>query len=272
MADSRLEDVSSEELRDRLRRSTDGDEVKRLVAARETLAGKSPEQIEERFGWSREVVESWLGLIERDGLEAGTSPPEEPPERESRSWLRIGLALAAIGLVVLAIQGGFLSPNDLPAGGPGGLLGAGDAGASVGGTPVDGAIEIETIDVQYLNRIYGEQDTEVAYCGVFEGRRMVPKLANLTYSSERHARFTTRDCREASGGLGTIHTHPNGNPEVSPGDRSAFRESEFTYTCIQHGRITTEVGTETDALRCYERPAGRDGLRRVPVRVTAPPT
>jgi proteasome lid subunit RPN8/RPN11 len=270
MPDPRLDDVSIEDVRERLRRAKDGDEVKRLVAVREHLAGKSPAAIEERFGWSAEVVESWLGLVDRDGLHEGTRPPESPTQRESRSWLRIGIALAAIALLVLAVQGGILSPSALLEGEPGVALGGG-SGAGVGGTPVDGAIEIDTVDVQYLDRIYSEQDTEVAYCGIFEDRRMTPILANLTYSSQNHARFTARDCREqSSGGLAMIHTHPNGNPEISPGDREAFRDSAFVYTCIQHGRISVEAGTETSKLRCYQRAEGSDDLRRVPVRVTGP--
>jgi proteasome lid subunit RPN8/RPN11 len=267
MPDSRLEDVSLDEVRERLRRSTDAEEVKRLVAARETLAGRSLAEIEERFGWSSEVVESWLGLIERDGLAAGTSVPQAPPDRHSRPWLRVGLVLAVGALAVLAVQAGVVSPGALLAGEPANVVG--DPPATVGGTPVDGPIEIDTVDVQYLNRIYEEQTTEVAYCGVFEGRRMTPRLANLTYSSERHARFTAQDCRATSGGLAMVHTHPNGNPEVSPGDREALRETAFVYTCIQHGRITLEAGADPDALRCYQRAEGGGDLQRVPVRVVA---
>jgi proteasome lid subunit RPN8/RPN11 len=271
LPDSRLEDVSIEELRERLRRSTDGDEVKRLVVARETLAGKTPAEIEERFGWSKEVVESWIGLIERDGLDAGTSPPDPPATRDSRSplWLGVAIVVAAV-LVAVAVQGGVFSPSALLEVQPGGALGGG-AGSGVAGTPVDGAIEIDTMDVQYLNRIFREQDTELAYCGVFDDRQLRPRLANLTVSTRDHARFTAEECRrQAAGGIAMVHTHPNGNPEVSPGDRDAFRDSEYVYTCIQHGQVTMEAGAEADKLRCYERADGSDELRRVPVRVTAP--
>jgi len=131
------------------------------------------------------------------------------------------------------------------------------------------SISISTIDVQYLNRIFDEQDTEVAYCGVFDGRQLQPRLANLTYSDRTHARFRVEDCRRHSEtGIAMIHTHPNGNPELSPGDREAFRSSDFVYTCVQHGTITLEDGAETTNLRCYERADG-DGFHRVPVHVTA---
>jgi len=270
MPDSRLDTVSIDTLRERLRRSTDADEVKRLVAAREAIAGKSPAAIAERYGWDEALVKSWLGLIERDGLEAGASPPESPPDRGSRSWFRVTLAVAIfVALFLAAVQGGFLAPGAVLDGRAGGVLG-GSAG-DVAGTPVAGSIQLSTVDVRYLNRIFREQSTEVAYCGVVDGQRLQPRLANLTYSDQSHARFTPRECHEQSEAeIAMIHTHPNGHPELSPGDREAFRDSEFVYTCVQHGRITTEKGAETSTLRCYERAGANGDLRRVPVRVTVP--
>jgi proteasome lid subunit RPN8/RPN11 len=263
-----LDDVTAEEVRERLRGATDGDEVKRLVAVRETLAGRSPAEIADRFGWSTEVVKSWIGLIERDGLDAGTSTPPTPPARGSRSWGRVAVGAGVVAiLLVLGVQAGVLSPGALIDGRPGAVLGGG-SGSGVAGTPVGDTIELSTIDVQYMNRVFEEQDTEVAYCGVFDGQQMQPRLANLTYSDRSHARFTAEDCRQQSAtGIAMIHTHPNGNPELSPGDRESFRSSDFVYTCIQHGKITLEVGAETANLRCYE---GSEDLRRVPIRVIDP--
>lgn len=65
---------------ERLQTETDGKAVKRLVAAREYLAGHSPAEIADKYGWPEQTVYTWLDRLESRGLDDGVHD-EAPPGR-----------------------------------------------------------------------------------------------------------------------------------------------------------------------------------------------
>ena len=80
---SKLSTLTAEEVTERLREETDGKAIKRLVAAREYLAGRSPAQISAKFGWPEQTIYSWLDRFESDPLDDALYD-ESPPGRPSR--------------------------------------------------------------------------------------------------------------------------------------------------------------------------------------------
>lgn len=76
--------ITVDELRDRLaKRPNDGRAVVRLVAAREYKAGRSPADIEEKYGWPAGTVYHWLEYIETRGIDGGLTPRDRsgrPPK------------------------------------------------------------------------------------------------------------------------------------------------------------------------------------------------
>ena len=59
-AGSKIPDLSAEHVCERLADERDPKAIERLTAAREYLAGLSPEDIEEKYGWDRQTVYNWL--------------------------------------------------------------------------------------------------------------------------------------------------------------------------------------------------------------------
>ena len=55
-AGSRIPDLSVESVRESLADERDPKAIERLTAAYEYLAGLSPEDIEEKYGWDRQTV------------------------------------------------------------------------------------------------------------------------------------------------------------------------------------------------------------------------
>ncbi|QLG29215.1 helix-turn-helix domain containing protein [Halorarum halophilum] len=76
----KLPDVSPEEVTDLLATTRDGKAVKRLVVAREYLAGRSPAAIEARWGIPAQTCYEWLDRFEERGLE-GALEDDTPPGR-----------------------------------------------------------------------------------------------------------------------------------------------------------------------------------------------
>jgi transposase len=79
----KIQDVTSRALKTYLRETTSPKAVKRLVAAREYLSGRSPAEIESKYGFPEQTVYDWLDRIEARGLEAALVD-EEPPGRPPR--------------------------------------------------------------------------------------------------------------------------------------------------------------------------------------------
>ena len=69
-------------VRERFADATDGKAVKRLVVAREYLAGRSPSAIEAKYGVPEQTVYDWLDRIEERGLDdalVDDTPPGRQP-------------------------------------------------------------------------------------------------------------------------------------------------------------------------------------------------
>lgn len=78
---NKLADLSVGAVTERLTQESDGKAVKRLVAAREYLDGKSPAEISDKFGWPEQTIYSWFDRIETRGLDEALhdeSPPGRP--------------------------------------------------------------------------------------------------------------------------------------------------------------------------------------------------
>ena len=69
-AGGKLAEVNSSHLRQRLAEETDPKAIKRLVAALEYKDGLSPAKIEEKYGWPKQTIYSWLNRFEERGVEA----------------------------------------------------------------------------------------------------------------------------------------------------------------------------------------------------------
>ncbi len=66
---NKIADLSAERVRKQLADERDPKAIKRLTAARGYLAGLSPDDIEEKYGWPRQTVYNWLGRFEeRDSI------------------------------------------------------------------------------------------------------------------------------------------------------------------------------------------------------------
>lgn len=76
----KIPDVAPEAIRRRLPEATDAKAVKRLVVAREYLAGRTPAEIESKYGFPEQTVYDWLDRIEERGLDAALVD-DRPPGR-----------------------------------------------------------------------------------------------------------------------------------------------------------------------------------------------
>lgn len=129
--------------------------------------------------------------------------------------------------------------------------GIGDDGEDGVGTGAPG-LRIALTDVAFMNRIYRERTHEIAYCGLVESGRLRPWLADTVSADESGAEFTVDNCPDRRGELlGTIHTHPSGDPSLSTTDRRTLETGAHELGCVQAGSITTDPGTVTEHLRCY---------------------
>lgn len=83
--------------------------VKRLVAAREYLAGHSPADIEAKYGFPEQTVYEWLDRLERRGLANGLEddePPGRPPRLGDDRLVRLKTALQSP-----PVEAGFEEPR-----------------------------------------------------------------------------------------------------------------------------------------------------------------
>lgn len=81
----KIPDVTPARVKAALPEASSPKAVKRLVAAREYLAGRSPADIEAKYGFPEQTVYEWLDRIERRGLANGVEddePPGRPPRLE----------------------------------------------------------------------------------------------------------------------------------------------------------------------------------------------
>ena len=80
---NKIPDLSVERVRERLADERAPKAIKRLTAAREYLAGLSPGDIEEKYGWHRQTVYNWLDRFEERDFEDALYDDERsgrPPE------------------------------------------------------------------------------------------------------------------------------------------------------------------------------------------------
>ena len=137
-------------------------------------------------------------------------------------------------------------------------------------TGEEGSLWIEQGDVEYLNRIYTERDDEVGYCGLIDQHgKMRPWLADFSGATASSIELSATNCPIGRyDRFAVLHTHPNGDPRVTAVDRQTLEVPDIDYLCIQHGRITTNIGERTDRLRCYTR-VGDGSIAAVEIRVIA---
>jgi hypothetical protein len=215
--------------------------------------------VAEEFGWSPEQVERWA----RTQRSATDDPAPEPPSPDeglrSRSGTPVRTAAIAALLALLVLV--FLQP---------GLLLDTRAGAVelyadtvTGWRPGGGGAQlvIGEADAAYLNRIFEEQDTEVGYCGLIDADRQLRSwLATLGDRADTSVQLSVRNCPTGADPLlALMHTHPNGDPRLTPADRQALEVADVDFLCIQHGRIEASPGQPTERLRCYSR-STQDGV------------
>jgi len=67
-AGNKIPDLSVERVRERLADERDPKAIKRLTAAREYLAGLSPDDIEEKYSWDRQTVIQLVRSLRRARL------------------------------------------------------------------------------------------------------------------------------------------------------------------------------------------------------------
>lgn len=79
----KIPDVTPTRVKAALPEASSPKAVKRLVAAREYLAGHSPADIEAKYGFPEQTVYEWLDRLERRGLADGLDD-DEPPGRPPR--------------------------------------------------------------------------------------------------------------------------------------------------------------------------------------------
>lgn len=93
----KIPDVTPAAIKTRLRKTARPKAVKRLVAAREYLAGRSPAEIERKYGFPEQTVYDWLDRIEARGLDDALEddhPPGRPPGLEGDRWAEFRRAVA----------------------------------------------------------------------------------------------------------------------------------------------------------------------------------
>ncbi len=79
---AKLASLTPEEVIDRLSTESNSKAIKRLVAAREYLAGSSPAAISTKYGWPEQTIYSWLDRLESHDLDEALyddAPPGRPP-------------------------------------------------------------------------------------------------------------------------------------------------------------------------------------------------
>lgn len=88
---TKLAEVSTAQLRQRLAKESDPKAIKRLVAALEYKAGLSPAEIEAKYGWPTQTVYGWLDRFEERGVDAALHdiplpgrPPRLTPEHRQQ--------------------------------------------------------------------------------------------------------------------------------------------------------------------------------------------
>lgn len=132
---------------------------------------------------------------------------------------------------------------------------------------VDEEIYLAEADAAFMNRIFRERQNEIAYCGLLEGERMTPWLADTTTSSPESMTFSTKNCPGSGPPGAIIHTHPSHSLELSFADRAFFTERGRKYMCIHGGQINLEHDGRAGKLACYKKVDvdGTDHFVRVPV-------
>jgi len=86
---NKIPDLTPERVREQLADERDPKAIKRLTAAREYLAGLSPEQIEEKYGWHRQTVYNWLNRFEERDFEDALhddNRPGRPPDLSEQQF------------------------------------------------------------------------------------------------------------------------------------------------------------------------------------------
>mgnify|MGYP000206366959 CR=1 FL=1 len=77
----KLSDLTIDDVTERLQEESDGKAIKRLVAARDYLAGNSPADISDKYGWPEQTIYSWLDRLEALKIDEALyddSPPGRP--------------------------------------------------------------------------------------------------------------------------------------------------------------------------------------------------
>lgn len=172
--------------------------------------------------------------------------PEYSTDRTtSRSRILFFAFLLAVGVVILLFGGGA----------------AGYVTDTVFGQPpseyitTNDTLYIETEDSAYLSRIFSETTHEVAYCEVISGNKDRPTvtvwMADTINAGPDQIEFLTENCPDATQEV-LLHTHPNGNLQLSEQDKRTITERSERFICVQGGPITTDPGVEVENMACYQ--------------------
>lgn len=146
------------------------------------------------------------------------------------------------------------------------------ASGSVAIEDVDEEIYLDLDDAEFMNRIFDERQNEIAYCGLLNGQRMDPWLADTKTSTPDGMTFSTKNCPGSGPPGALIHTHPGGSLQLSFADRAYFTERGRKYMCVQGGRMKTVPGQRAGKIACYKKADTEDGtinFVRVPVVIRA---
>ncbi|WP_117595550.1 helix-turn-helix domain-containing protein [Haloprofundus halophilus] len=94
----KLDEVSTDRLRDALSNAADAKEAKRLVVALDYKDGQSVDELSERYGIPRSTLYSWLERFESDPVEAAVvdeSRPGRPPKLAAEALAELRADAAA---------------------------------------------------------------------------------------------------------------------------------------------------------------------------------
>lgn len=117
-------------------------------------------------------------------------------------------------------------------------------------------------EAAYMSRIFEETNHEVAFCGLITSGEVQPRLeiwmADTVNAGPDQVEFITSNCPDAAREV-LLHTHPNGNLELSDTDKLTLVSRPESFMCVQGGPLDAEPGEPYENLACYRETESTDG-------------